>query len=236
MKTAGFGGMRDVGHPVTAAKIYDAQRADELMFLDISATAEERSILLDLVSETAEQCFMPLTVGGGIRESMDIRRLLNAGADKVAINSEALKRPDFVREAAQRFGNQCIVISIDVKRAPSGQHEVMADRGRKPTGIGVLEWAKRMADCGAGELLLTSVDRDGTMEGYDLGLVRSVADSVNIPVIASGGAGTLQHFVDVLRDGHASAVAAGSLFHFTDQSVIKTRSYMKQAGVEVRIG
>ncbi len=235
VKTVRFAEMRDVGNPVTAAKVYDAQRADELVFLDISASSEGRDILLDIVSTTAAECFMPLTVGGGVRTVEDIRKLLNAGADKVAINTQALKRPEFIREAAQRFGNQCILVSMDVKRASSGQYEVWANRAQEATGIGALDWAKRMCEYGAGEILLASADRDGTMQGYDLDLVRAVADCVDIPVIASGGVGTLQHLVDGITKGHASAVSAASIFHFTDQSIIKARSYMKQAGLDVRL-
>jgi len=226
--------MRDVGNPVTAARVYDAQSADELIFLDITASCERRDTLLDIVAQTAEQCFMPLTVGGGVKTVADIRKLLQAGADKVAINTAAVENPNFIREAAEAFGRQCIVVSIDARLLGPSRYEVFTCRATRPTGLNPVEWAKRMADDGAGEILITSVDQDGTMEGYDLELIGSVADAVSVPVIASGGCGTLQHLVDGIMDGHASAVSAASLFHFTDQSVIKAKSFMKLAGLDVR--
>jgi cyclase len=234
IKTIRFDSIRDVGNPVTAARVYDAQGADELIFLDITASDEGRDTLFDVVAQTAEQCFMPLTVGGGVRTVADIRRLLQAGADKVSINTAAVERPDFIREAGDMFGRQCIVISIDAKRQPPEQYEVYTYRGTQPTGLHPVEWAQQMADYGAGEILITAIDRDGTMEGYDLDLVRAVADAVTVPVIASGGCGTLQHLVEGITVGHASAVTAASLFHFTDQSVIKAKTFMKVAGLDVR--
>jgi cyclase len=234
IKTIRFDSIRDVGNPITAARVYDAQGADELIFLDITASHEGRDILFDLVAQTAEQCFMPLTVGGGVRTVADIRKLLQAGADKVAINTAAVENPAFIREAAGVFGNQCIVVSIDARAQAPGGYEVFTYRATKPTGLDPVEWARQMADFGAGELLITAVDRDGTMEGYDLELIRAVADAVTVPVIASGGCGTLQHLVEGITLAHASAVAAASLFHFTDQSVIKAKSYMKSAGLDVR--
>ena len=234
VKTIKFDAIRDVGNPVTAARVYDAQGADELIFLDITASHEKRDTLFDVVVQTAEQCFMPLTVGGGVRTVADIRKLLKAGADKVAINTAAVENPGFIREAAEAFGRQCIVVSIDARLPAPRRYEVFTYRATKPTGLDPVEWAKRMVEYGAGEILITAVDRDGTMEGYDLELIRSVADAVSVPVIASGGCGTLQHLVDGITHGHASAVSAASLFHFTDQSVIKAKSFMKLAGLDVR--
>jgi cyclase len=234
IKTIRFETIRDVGDPVTAARVYDAQGADELIFFDITASHEGRETLFDIVAQTAEQCFMPLTVGGGARTVADIRKLLQAGADKVSINTAAIENPRFIQEAAETFGSQCIVVSIDARLVAPRGYEVFTDRATKPTGLNPVEWAKRMADSGAGEILITSVDRDGTMEGYALELVRSVADAVPVPVIASGGCGTLQHLVDVIVLGHASAVSAASLFHFTDQSVIKAKAFMKVSGLDVR--
>jgi len=225
----------DVGHPVSAAKVYDAQGADELLFLDIGAGQEGRSTLLEIVQQTAEQCFMPLTVGGGVRNVEDIRTLLRSGADKIAINTAAFENPQLIAEGAEQFGSQCIVCSIDYITNDSGVAEVLLEGGKTPTGKDVVQWASEAASHGAGEILLTSVDRDGTRSGYDLQTLRNVTDSINIPVIASGGVGTLQDLVDGVVEGHASAVAAASIFHFTDQSVIKATSYMKQAGLEVRM-
>ena len=234
IKTIRFDSIRDVGNPVTAARVYDAQGADELIFLDITASHERRETLFELVAQTAEQCFMPLTVGGGVRTVADIRKLLQAGADKVAINTAAVENHDFIREAADMFGSQCIVVSIDARLQAPHTYEVFTYRATKPTGHDPVEWAQRMADAGSGEIIITAVDRDGTMEGYDLDLVRSVADAVRVPVIASGGCGTLQHLVEGITHGHASAVSAASLFHFTDQSVIKAKTFMKVAGLDVR--
>lgn len=235
MKGVRFGGYRDVGHPVTAAKVYEAQGADELLFLDIHAAVEERATLLDVVRQTAEQCFMPLTVGGGIRNVDDIRTLLRAGADKVSLNSAALANPGLISEGAAEFGNQCIVVSIDHAADADGRQQVMADNGKRGTGIDIVDWAGRAVEAGAGEILLTSVEREGTREGYDVETIRAVADAVTVPIIAAGGAGSLQDLVDVVVVGHASAVAAASIFHFTDQSPIKAHSYMKQAGLDVRM-
>jgi cyclase len=232
VKGVRFGDYRDVGHPVTTAKVYDAQGADELLFLDITATREERGVLLDAVSRTADECFMPLTVGGGVKSIDDVRALLLAGADKVAINSQAVARPELIREAADRFGSQCIVVAIDVKGSLDGA--VWTHGGHQPTTLRPLDWARRAVELGAGELIVTSIDREGTRTGYDLRLTRAIADAVAVPVIASGGVGKLDDFVDGVRDGHASAVSAASIFHFTDQSVIKARSYMRQAGLEMR--
>jgi imidazole glycerol-phosphate synthase subunit HisF len=233
VKGVRFGDYRDVGHPVTTAKVYDAQGADELLFLDIEATSEERPVLLDVVSRTADECFMPLTVGGGVRTIEDFRALLLAGADKVAINSQAVARPDLISEASSRFGSQCVVVAIDVKGSLHGT--VWTHGGHQPTVLKPLDWARRVVDLGAGELIVTSIDREGTRTGYDLELTRAIADAVPVPVIASGGAGKLDDLVDGVREGHASAVSAASIFHFTDQSVIKARSYMRQAGLEMRV-
>jgi cyclase len=233
VKGVRFINLRDVGHPVTNARIYDAQGADELLFLDITATTENRSILYDIISRTAEEVFMPFCVGGGIRTTNDIRRLLLAGADKVSLNTAAVEEPQFVEEAATSFGAQCIVVSIDFRRVDD-RCEVFTHGGTRSTGLDVRAHAKRMEGLGAGEILLTSIDRDGTMSGYDLEATRCIANELRIPVIASGGAGSLQDLVDGINIGHASAVAVGSLFHFTDQSPIKAKSFMKVAGVEVR--
>lgn len=234
IKTIRFDTFRDTGHPVTAARVYDAQGADELLFLDISASIEGRTTLLEVVTRTAEQCFMPLTVGGGVRSIDDIRRLLMAGADKVSMNTAAVEHPELIREAAAHFGRQCIVISIDARRHPDGTYEAYTYRATRPTGLDPVQWARRAAELGAGELLITAVDRDGTLQGYDIELVRRVSEAVQIPVIASGGVGTLQHLVDGIRIGGASAVAAASIFHFTDQSVIKAKAFMQVAGLHVR--
>jgi cyclase len=233
MKGRNFASLRDTGNPVTAAKVYDAQRVDELVFLDIAANEENRQILFDVVQGVAEQCFMPLTVGGGVRTLEDMRRLLQTGADKVAFNTAAVERPALVEEAARTFGSANVVVSIDARRA-GGRHEVWTHSGRQATGLEAVTWARRMAEAGAGEILVTSIDREGTMTGYDLELVSAVADAVAVPVIANGGAGTLQHLVEAVTIGHASAVAASSIFHFTDQSPIKARSYMRGAGLHVR--
>jgi cyclase len=226
--------LRDVGHPVTNARIYEAQGADELLLLDIAATLEGRPTLLDVVTQTAGEVLMPFCVGGGVRNVADIRALLLAGADKVAINTAAVRNPAIVGEGARLFGSQCLVASIDFRRAGS-DCEVFTHGGTEPTGLDVLYHARRLVDRGAGELLLTAVDRDGSMAGYDLEITRAVADAVPVPVIASGGAGTLAHLAEAIHEGGASAVAVGSLFHFTDQSPIKARTYLRGAGVEVRV-
>lgn len=236
VKGINFVELRDAGDPVDQAKIYDAQGADELCFLDITATSDNRSILYDVVNRVAEQCFMPLTVGGGVRQVDDIRALLLAGADKVSINTEAVRRPEFVREAAEKFGSQCIVVAIDAKQVAPGKFEIFTHGGRNPTGIDAVEWAKRMASLGAGEILLTSMDRDGTKQGSNLELTRAVSEAVPVPVIASGGIGTLEHFVDAVVSGKADAVLAASVFHFGTYSVAQVKDALKVAGVPVRIG
>jgi len=233
VKGVNFVDLRDAGDPVEQAQAYDAAGADELCFLDISATHEGRGTLLDIVRRTAEVCFMPLTVGGGVSSVEDARALLLAGADKVAINSAAVKRPEVVSEVAAHFGSQCVVASVDARR--QGDHwEIFTHGGRKPTGIDALEHAKLMAELGAGELLVTSMDGDGTKAGYDLDLTRAIADSVNIPVIASGGVGTLDHLVDGVTKGHASAVLAASIFHFGEHSIADAHAALRAAGLPAR--
>ena len=234
VKGVNFVDLVDAGDPVEQARVYDREGADELCFLDITASVEARGIILDIVAGTAEQCFMPLTVGGGVRATGDIRQLLLAGADKVSINTAAVKRPELVREAAEKFGSQCIVVAIDAKARPGGGFEVHTHGGRQPTGLDVVEWATRLAALGAGEILLTSMDRDGTKKGFDLGLTRAVADAVSIPVIASGGVGELDHLVEGVREGHASAVLAASIFHFGTYTIGQAKAHMRAAGVAVR--
>jgi cyclase len=234
VKGVNFVDLRDAGDPVEQAQVYDREGADELCFLDITASSENRDIILDVVARTAEACFMPLTVGGGVRTLDDIRRLLLAGADKVSINTAAVQTPEFVREAAEKFGSQCIVVAIDAKATGTGSWEVFTHGGRNPTGLDAVEWAKRMEAYGAGEILLTSMDRDGTKSGFDVALTRAIADAVSIPVIASGGVGTLDHMVDGVREGHASAVLAASIFHFGEHSIAETKEHMAAAGVAVR--
>ncbi len=243
VKGVNFVGIRDAGDPVEVAKRYDEQGADEITFLDITATHEARGTTVKMVEAIAEHVFIPLTVGGGIREIADIRRMLNAGADKVSINSAAVFNPDFVREASQKFGAQCIVVAIDAKRvAGSGElgdvdnkWEIFTHGGRKPTGIDAVEWAIKMADYGAGEILLTSMDRDGVKTGFDLGVTRAVSDAVNIPVIASGGVGNLEHLAEGVLLGHADAVLAASIFHFGEHTVQEAKQHMSDAGIEMRI-
>jgi cyclase len=235
VKGVNFVDLVDAGDPVAQARIYDAEGADELCFLDITASAEDRATLYDAVQRTAEQCFMPLTVGGGVRNVDDIRKLLLAGADKTSINTAAVARPDFVREAAEKFGSQCIVVAIDVKQTGPAKWEVFTHGGRNATGLDAIEWAKRMAALGAGEILLTSMDRDGTKAGFDIALTQAVADAVRIPVIASGGVGTLQHLVEGIRDGHATAVLAASIFHFGTYRIAEAKAYLAKAGVAVRL-
>ena len=233
VKGVKFVGLRDAGDPVEVARMYDRDGADELCFLDITASHENRGIILDVVARTAEQIFMPLTVGGGITTTQDIRNLLRAGADKVSINTAAVNRPEFVREAAQRFGSQCVVVAIDAKRV--GNHwEVFTHGGRNPSGIDACEWSKRMESYGAGEILLTSMDRDGTKAGYDLELTRTISKAVNIPVIASGGVGELQHIYDGLTEGGASAALAASIFHFGEFSIRQCKEFLTKHGVNVR--
>jgi cyclase len=234
VKGVNFVDLIDAGDPVEQAKLYDAAGADELCFLDIAATHENRDTLFDVVSRTAEQCFMPLTVGGGVRATEDIRKLLLTGADKVSINSAAVTRPELVGEAAEKFGSQCIVVAIDAKQTSLGKWEIFTHGGRKPTGIDAVAWAGRVADLGAGEILLTSMDKDGTKSGFDIALTRAVADSITIPVIASGGVGTLGHLVDGIRDGHATAVLAASIFHFGSYTIAEAKTHMAAAGVAVR--
>ncbi len=238
VKGVQFVELRDAGDPVEAAEAYDAQGADELTFLDITASHEKRGIILDVVARTAERVFMPLTVGGGVREIADIRNLLNAGADKVSINTAAVHRPEFVREAAERFGSQCIVVAIDARRVPGADPaawEVYTHGGRNPTGIDALEWAARMESFGAGEILLTSMDKDGTKDGYDIPLTRAVADRVAIPVIASGGVGNLEHIREGLVEGGASAALAASIFHFRQHTIGECKEYLRSHGVPVRL-
>ena len=235
VKGVNFVDLVDAGDPVEQARVYDAQGADELCFLDISASHEGRDTLLDIVAGTAEACFMPLTVGGGVRALDDIRKLLRAGADKVAINTAAVARPELVREAAETFGAQCIVVAVDAKRVASGHFEVFTHGGRTATGLDAVDWARRMAASGAGEILLTSMDRDGTKQGFNIELTRAVADAIDEPVIASGGVGTLDHLVEGVRDGHASAVLAASIFHFGSHTIAEAKAHMAAAGVPVRI-
>ena len=243
VKGVNFVGIRDAGDPVEVAKRYDEQGADEITFLDITATHEDRGTTVQMVEAIAEHVFIPLTVGGGIREIEDIRRMLNAGADKVSINSAAVYNPEFVREASEKFGAQCIVVAIDAKRVagsgelgdPENKWEIFTHGGRKPTGINAVEWAIKMADYGAGEILLTSMDRDGVKTGFDLGVTRAISDAVNIPVIASGGVGNLQHLAEGVTLGHADAVLAASIFHFGEYTVQEAKQHMADAGIEMRI-
>ena len=234
VKGVNFVDLVDAGDPVEQAKVYDAAGADELTFLDITASHEDRETIFDVVAQTAEQCFMPVTVGGGVRTVDDIRKLLLAGADKVSINSAAIANPEFVREAAFKFGSQCIVVAVDAKKM-GGHFEIFTHGGRKETGIEAIGWAERMAEYGAGEILLTSMDRDGTKSGFDIPLTRAIADAVSIPVIASGGVGTLDHMVEGVTEGHASAVLAASIFHFGTYSIQETKAHMQTAGVPVRL-
>ncbi len=239
VKGVNFVDLIDAGDPVEVAKAYDSAGADELCFLDITASSDNRETLFDVVARTADQCFMPVTVGGGVRTVNDIRKLLLAGADKVSINTAAVKNPDFVAEAADKFGNQCIVVAIDAKEvAGNGKNrrwEIFTHGGRNPTGIDAIEFARLVEKKGAGEILLTSMDRDGTKEGYDITLTRTLADAVDIPVIASGGVGTLDHLVAGIRDGHATAVLAASIFHFGTYSIGEAKHYMAKAGIPVRL-
>ena len=234
VKGVNFVNLVDAGDPVEQARLYDREGADELCFLDITASSENRDTLFDVVGRTAEQCFMPLTVGGGVRRIEDIRKLLLAGADKVSINTEAVRRPEFVREAAEKFGSQCITVAIDAKRNAAGAFEVFTHGGRNPTGLEAVAWARRMAEFGCGEILLTSMDRDGTRLGFDLALTRAIADGVPVPVIASGGVGKLDDFVAGVREGHASALLAASVFHFGQLSIGAVKAHLAAAGIAVR--
>ncbi len=239
VKGVQFVDIRDAGDPVEIARRYDEQGADELTFLDITASSDQRETMVHVVEQVAGEVFIPLTVGGGIREVGDIRRMLNAGADKVGINTAAVFNPEFVKEAAQRFGSQCIVVAIDAKRTNAEgeppKWEIFTHGGRKPTGIDAVEWAQRMTAYGAGEILLTSMDRDGTRDGFDLELTRAVSDAVDVPVIASGGVGNLQHLADGVTLGHADAVLAASIFHFGEHTVGEAKQHMAQQGIEVRL-
>ena len=235
VKGVNFVGIRDAGDPVEIAKRYNDQGADEITFLDITASHEERETTVHMVEAIAEQVFIPLTVGGGIREIADIRNMLNAGADKVSINSAAVYNPDFVRAAADKFGSQCIVVAIDAKQVGDNHWEIFTHGGRKPTGINAVEWAVKMADFGAGEILLTSMDRDGVKTGFDLGVTKAISDAVNIPVIASGGVGNLDHLVDGVKLGGADAVLAASIFHFGEYTVQQAKEHMAAAGIEMRL-
>ncbi len=239
VKGVQFVDIRDAGDPVEIARRYDEQGADEITFLDITASAHERETMVQVVEQVAGQVFIPLTVGGGIRTSADVRRMLNAGADKVAINTAAVFNPEFVKEASDRFGAQCIVVAIDAKRVSAdgepNRWEIFTHGGRKPTGLDAVEWAQKMVAYGAGEILLTSMDRDGTKVGFDLDLTRAVSDAVHVPVIASGGVGNLDHLVDGIIKGHAEAVLAASIFHFGEYTVEQAKRRMAEAGIEVRL-
>jgi len=237
VKGVQFVDIRDAGDPVEVARRYDEQGADEITFLDITASSDERETMVHVVEEVAGQVFIPLTVGGGIRTVDDVRRMLNAGADKVAINTAAVHNPEFVREAADRFGSQCIVVAIDAKQVQDDppRWEIFTHGGRKPTGIDAVEWARKMVEYGAGEILLTSMDRDGTKIGFDLALTRTIADAIPVPVIASGGVGTLDHLVEGVREAHAEAVLAASIFHFGEYTIRQAKEAMAEGGLEVRL-
>ncbi|MFQ3666920.1 MAG: imidazole glycerol phosphate synthase subunit HisF [Sphingomonadaceae bacterium] len=234
VKGVNFVDLRDAGDPVEAARRYDFEGADELVFLDIAATHENRGTLLDVVSRTAGSCFMPLTVGGGVRSAEDVRALLRAGADKVSVNSAAVARPELVAELAETFGEQCITVAIDARQVAPGRFEIFTHGGRRATGIDAIAHAQRVAQLGAGEILLTSMDRDGTRDGFDLALTRAVADAVPVPVVASGGVGTLAHLVEGVREGHASAVLAASIFHFREATIADAKQALAAAGIRVR--
>ncbi|MBO8127714.1 MAG: imidazole glycerol phosphate synthase subunit HisF [Peptococcaceae bacterium] len=235
VKGVNFVNLRDAGDPVELAAVYDREGADEIVFLDITASSDDREIMLDVVRRTAEEVFIPFTVGGGLRNLDDIRAMLTAGADKVSLNTSAVKNPTLIAEAAERFGSQCIVVAIDAKQVGPDKWEVFTHGGRTPTGLDALEWARRVESLGAGEILLTSMDRDGTKDGYDIPLTRAVAEAVRIPVIASGGVGTLEHIADGLTDGQADAALAASIFHFGEYSVKEVKEYLAARGIPVRI-
>ena len=235
VKGTNFVDLRDAGDPVEIARRYDEQGADELTFLDITATSDERDLILKVIEDVAAQVFIPLTVGGGVRKAEDVRRLLNGGADKVSINSAGVNNPDLIAETSSIYGSQAIVVAIDAKRRGDGTWEVYTRGGRTPTGIDAVEWAKKVEKLGAGEILLTSMDGDGTKAGFDLELTRAVSDSVSIPVIASGGVGNLQHLVDGIVEGHADAVLAASIFHFGEYTIEEAKRYMQERGIPVRL-
>ena len=235
VKGVNFIGLRDAGDPIDVARAYDAAGADEICFLDINATHENRDTMFDMVRRTAEQCYVPLTVGGGVRTTQDVRALLLAGADKVSFNSAAVANPDVISEAANHFGSQCIICAIDAKSVATGKWEIFTHGGRKPTGIDAVEFAKTIAQKGAGEILLTSLDRDGTKVGFNLPLTRAISDSVSVPVIASGGVGTLDHLVEGVTKGGASAVLAASIFHFGEYTISQAKAHMAAAGIAVRL-
>jgi len=234
VKGTNFVGLRDAGDPVELAAIYDRELADELIFLDITASSDERNTMVEMVEKTASQVFIPFTVGGGIRTVEDIRKMLKAGADKVSLNTAAIKNPELIAEGAKRYGSQCIVLAVDARQTGTDKWEVYINGGRTPTGLDVIEWVKRATALGAGEILLTSMDRDGVKDGYDIPLTRAVSEAVNVPVIASGGAGELEHFYDVLTLGKADAVLAASVFHFGQFTVGQVKEYLKSRGIEVR--
>jgi cyclase len=234
VKGVNFVELRDAGDPVEIARRYDEQGADELTFLDITASSDNRDLILRIIEEVAAQVFIPLTVGGGVRKVEDVRRLLNAGADKVSINTSAVQNPDLVADAASRYGSQCIVVAIDAKRTAQGW-EVFTHGGRKATGLDAIEWAGKMQSLGAGEILLTSMDRDGTRNGFDLALTRAISDAVTVPVIASGGVGNLQHLAEGILEGHADAVLAASIFHYGEYTIRQAKEYLAQRGVEIRL-
>lgn len=235
VKGVNFVDLRDAGDPVEIARRYNEQGADELTFLDITATSDQRDIILDIIEAVSAQIFIPLTVGGGVRTVDDVRRLLNVGADKVSINSSAVTNPELVADAASRYGSQCIVVAIDAKQVGLGRWEVFTHGGRNPTGLDAIEWAKKMEALGAGEILLTSMDRDGTKSGFDIPLTRAVSDAINIPLIASGGVGNLQHLADGILEGHANAVLAASIFHYGEFTVQEAKRFMAERGIEVRM-
>ena len=235
VKGVNFVDLRDAGDPVAQAKVYDAEGADELCFLDITASSDDRAIILEVARATAEQCFMPLTIGGGVRAVEDVRRLLLAGADKVSINTAAIQRPELIGEAAGKFGSQCIVVAIDARRRADGGFEVFSHGGRRESGLDAIEWARRAVALGAGEILLTSMDRDGTKQGFDVELTRAVSRAVTVPTIASGGVGTLDHLVAGVVEGEADAVLAASIFHFGTYSIAEAKAHMRAAGVAVRL-
>ena len=234
VKGTNFVGLRDAGDPVEAARRYDEQGADELVLLDITASSDARNIMIDIVEKVASTIFIPFTVGGGIRSVEDMRRRLKAGADKTSLNTAAIKNPELIREGAEKFGSQCVVLAVDARRAGEGKWEVYINGGRTPTGIDCIEWVRKAVRLGAGEILLTSMDADGTKDGYDIALTRAVSEAVNVPVIASGGAGKLEHFYDVLTLGKADAVLAASVFHYGQFTVRQVKDYLKSRGVEVR--